>query len=152
MESWIASYEDRGNAGRTVESRTALDAAKDFALLVPRGDDCTVVVSSAASPGERLLFDRRSGVFRERLPPPPLPPVVPPVAPESLPASPSRPAPSGDTFSYRGWLISDSFLKRCFAVVGYAAVGNALIALAIWLLFFGALGGCLWLGHLLSPR
>lgn len=155
MESWLAAYEDRDAPTRTVESRTPLDAAKDFALLVPRGDDCTVVISPSAEPAQKFLFERHSGVFRERLPPPPVPEVVAPAAAvveAAAVAVPSRTTTPRDTFSYRGWLISDSFLKRCFAVVGYAAVGHAIIAIAVWLILLGALGGCLSLAHLFSSR
>ena len=51
-----------------------------------------------------------------------------------------------DTFSYKGWLNSDHFLKRAFAVVGYYFVGGMLIYLAllvvilIFVLLFGGLG------------
>lgn len=143
MEIWLASYEDREGAARTVESRTALDAAKDFALLVPRGDDCAVVVSPAADNAQRLVFDRRGGVFRERQPPPPAPvAAVPPVAVPSV-AAPPRVAPRGDTFSYRGWLVSDSFLKRVCAVMGYHFVGSALLGTVFLLLVYGALVSCM---------
>ncbi|MCC7565431.1 MAG: hypothetical protein KO206_04020 [Methanomicrobiaceae archaeon] len=37
---------------------------------------------------------------------------------------------SSDTYSYKGWLVSDSFLKRAFAVFGY----NLVAGLIIWLL------------------
>lgn len=66
MQSWHAHYEDRPALRRTVESRHALDAAKDFALLNPRGDDCSVVVSAVLSPLETCVFDRVSGVFTPR--------------------------------------------------------------------------------------
>jgi hypothetical protein len=32
-----------------------------------------------------------------------------------------------DTYSYRGWLNSDSFLKRAFSIFGYAIVANLII-------------------------
>ena len=32
-----------------------------------------------------------------------------------------------DTYSYRGWLVSDSFLKRTAAVFGYALVAPLII-------------------------
>lgn len=154
MESWLAAYEDREAPTRTVESRTALDAAKDFALLTPRGDDCTVVVSPAADPAKRLFFERHSGVFSERVPPPALSPEPAVAAP--APANPviAAPAPptGKDTYSHRGWLTSDSFLKRALAVAGYSAVGNLLVAVAVWLLFLGAMAGCLSLAHLLGQR
>ena len=44
-----------------------------------------------------------------------------------------------DTHKYQGWLNSDSFLKRAFAILGYQMVagliiyaGIAVIALLIW--------------------
>lgn len=33
-----------------------------------------------------------------------------------------------DKYSYKGWLLSDSFLKRAFAVMGY----NMIAALMVW--------------------
>jgi len=45
-----------------------------------------------------------------------------------------------ETYSYRGWLISDSFIKRSFASVGYQAMGT----IFIYLIFLAAallLGG-----------
>lgn len=47
-----------------------------------------------------------------------------------------------DTYSYKGWLNSDSFLKRAFAVVGYQFAAS-LIFYAVILgmaLVFGLLG------------
>jgi hypothetical protein len=32
-----------------------------------------------------------------------------------------------DTYSYKGWLISDKFIKRCFAVLGHYMVAGLLI-------------------------
>jgi len=43
-----------------------------------------------------------------------------------------------ETYSYKGWLISDSFLKRSFAVLGYQTVAGLIIyavILAIVLVF-----------------
>lgn len=46
-----------------------------------------------------------------------------------------------DTFSYRGWLCSDYFLKRAFAVVGhYLVAGLILWAGIMALIIFLALG------------
>ncbi len=46
---------------------------------------------------------------------------------------------SGDTYSYRGWLISDKFHKRILAVFGYSILGTlALYALII--IVFGVYG------------
>jgi len=36
-----------------------------------------------------------------------------------------------DTYSYRGWLVSDLFYKRAFAVLGHYFVAQLMIALAI---------------------
>jgi len=47
-----------------------------------------------------------------------------------------------DTYSYKGWLNSDSFLKRAFAVFGYSLI-PALIFYSIILgivLLFGLIG------------
>lgn len=37
-----------------------------------------------------------------------------------------------DTYSYKGWLISDEFVKRTCAVFGYYMVGNLIISGAIF--------------------
>jgi len=34
---------------------------------------------------------------------------------------------SEDTYSYKGWLNSDSFLKRAFAILGYQMVAGLII-------------------------
>lgn len=138
MDKWLASYEDQPGATKTVESRCSLDAAKDYALLCPRGDDCTVVVAPGSEPEKTEMFRRTAGVFSPYLPPPPIPA---PAPPEPAPAPPTR-ARSTDTYSYRGWLVSDSFMKRCMAVCGYAFVGHTLLAIILWALVFGALIGC----------
>ncbi|MBS3054382.1 MAG: hypothetical protein J4431_02495 [Candidatus Aenigmarchaeota archaeon] len=49
--------------------------------------------------------------------------------------------PREDTHSYRGWLNSDSFVKRALAVVGYNLAGSlviygVIIAAALLLLAF----------------
>ena len=36
-----------------------------------------------------------------------------------------------DTYSYKGWLNSDKFLKRAFAVYGYSIVAGLVISLII---------------------
>ena len=36
-----------------------------------------------------------------------------------------------ETYSYKGWLISDSFLKRAFAVYGYSLVAGLIISLIV---------------------
>ncbi len=44
-----------------------------------------------------------------------------------------------DTYSYKGWLNSDEFLKRAFAVLGYSLVAQLIVvgALLIIALIFG---------------
>lgn len=37
-----------------------------------------------------------------------------------------NPSP-GDTHSYKGWLNSDSFIKRSVAVVGYYSIGSIIL-------------------------
>ena len=32
-----------------------------------------------------------------------------------------------DTYSYKGWLVSDSFMKRALAITGYALFGQLII-------------------------
>ncbi len=43
-----------------------------------------------------------------------------------------------DTHSYKGWLNSDSFIKRALAVIGYSTVGTLIIYAAVGMivLFF----------------
>ncbi|PIQ79941.1 hypothetical protein COV81_00295 [Candidatus Peregrinibacteria bacterium CG11_big_fil_rev_8_21_14_0_20_41_10] len=46
--------------------------------------------------------------------------------------------PTGDTYSYKGWLNSDSFLKRSFAILGYESVARLILiagGIAIALVF-----------------
>jgi len=40
-----------------------------------------------------------------------------------------------DTYSYKGWLISDSFLKRALAVFGYNLVAGLIIWLGLLVIF-----------------
>ncbi|PKL55922.1 MAG: hypothetical protein CVV35_07375 [Methanomicrobiales archaeon HGW-Methanomicrobiales-6] len=40
-----------------------------------------------------------------------------------------------DTYGYKGWLISDSFLKRAFAVFGYNLVAGLIIWLGLLIIF-----------------
>jgi len=53
---------------------------------------------------------------------------------------------SEDRHSYKGWLNSDSFLKRAFAIVGYQAVAGLIIysiilgIILIFALLFGGIG------------
>lgn len=39
---------------------------------------------------------------------------------------------SKDTYSYKGWLTSDNFNKRMFAVVGYSMLGSFVVSAIIW--------------------
>ncbi|MFO8016579.1 MAG: hypothetical protein R6U32_05730 [Candidatus Woesearchaeota archaeon] len=36
-----------------------------------------------------------------------------------------------DTYSYKGWLVSDNFLKRAFAVLGYQFVAGMIVYVVI---------------------
>jgi len=49
--------------------------------------------------------------------------------------------PTKETYSYKGWIISDSFIKRSLAATGYHMVGGLIIYLAflVGVLFFGGL-------------
>ena len=45
-----------------------------------------------------------------------------------------------DTYSYKGWLNSDHFLKRAFAILGYGSVATLILYipfLIIMLIFIG---------------
>jgi hypothetical protein len=42
---------------------------------------------------------------------------------------------NGDTYSYRGWMNSDSFLKRAVGVWLYALMGGFIVWLIIMLVF-----------------
>lgn len=42
-----------------------------------------------------------------------------------------------DTYSYRGWLNSDSFLKRAFAVWGYHFVAHFIIGVVVSIVMLG---------------
>lgn len=41
-----------------------------------------------------------------------------------------------DTHSYKGWLNSDSFIKRCLAVLGYGFVASIIASVAFYVLLF----------------
>lgn len=49
-----------------------------------------------------------------------------------------------DTYSYRGALMSDSMLKRAFAVFGYVLLAHSMF-IAIFFLLFGLLFGLIWI-------
>ena len=40
-----------------------------------------------------------------------------------------------DTYSYRGWLVSDSFWKRAIAVFGYGLVAQLIIGAVLGVVF-----------------
>ncbi|KAF5038290.1 hypothetical protein DSECCO2_555840 [anaerobic digester metagenome] len=40
-----------------------------------------------------------------------------------------------DTYSYKGWLVSDSFLKRALAVFGYNFVAGLIIWVGLFIIF-----------------
>ena len=41
-----------------------------------------------------------------------------------------------ETYSYKGWLISDNFWKRAFAVYGYSLIASLAIIVPIYALLF----------------
>ena len=57
-----------------------------------------------------------------------------------------------DTFSYKGWLNSDSFLKRAFAVFGYYTISSLIISAAAFIVviffiaIFALIGAMFFLG------
>ena len=52
-----------------------------------------------------------------------------------------------DTYSYKGWLNSDNFLKRAFAAYGYMMVASVIIIIPIYALMFV---GMMFFGILLA--
>ena len=56
-------------------------------------------------------------------------------------------AKKNDTHSYKGWLNSDNFLKRAFAVLGYSLVATLIIYIPIIILI-----GLLAYSGVLSPK
>jgi len=40
-----------------------------------------------------------------------------------------------DKHEYKGWLNSDSFIKRAIAVVGYSLIGQLLIFICVFVFF-----------------
>ena len=46
---------------------------------------------------------------------------------------------NNDTHSYKGWLNSDSFFKRVFAIFGYSTLGSLLIIIPFYAVFFAIL-------------
>lgn len=57
----------------------------------------------------------------------------------------TSPAQHKDTHSYRGWLNSDSFLKRAFAIYGYSVIPSFVISIMLFaiILLAGLLGSLL---------
>jgi flagellar biosynthesis protein FliP len=41
-----------------------------------------------------------------------------------------------DTYSYKGWIISDNFLKRAFAIYGHGMVAALMISIPFYILIF----------------
>ncbi len=39
-----------------------------------------------------------------------------------------------DTYSYKGWLNSDKFLKRAFAIYGYSIVASLIIMIPFFII------------------
>jgi len=48
-----------------------------------------------------------------------------------------------ETYSYKGWLNSDFFIKRVFGVIGYALIGQIFIMVIVLVLtvIFGVIKG-----------
>jgi hypothetical protein len=56
-----------------------------------------------------------------------------------------------DTYSYRGWLISDNFLKRAFAILGYYSVASLIISFILLLLLFIFMFFGMMIGFMIKP-
>jgi len=41
-----------------------------------------------------------------------------------------------DTYSYKGWLNSDNFLKRAFAIYGYSMIAGLIIIIPLYIIIF----------------
>ncbi|PIN74285.1 hypothetical protein COV20_01560 [Candidatus Woesearchaeota archaeon CG10_big_fil_rev_8_21_14_0_10_45_16] len=58
-------------------------------------------------------------------------------------SKPTKAVKKEDTYSYKGWLVSDRFLKRCFAILGHSLVASLIIygiIMAVCLVFFMIFG------------
>lgn len=55
-----------------------------------------------------------------------------------------------DTHSYKGWLNSDSFWKRAFAILGYNSAASFLIAIPFYLIMFVVMFAMMGLSSSLS--
>ncbi len=73
-------------------------------------------------------------------------------APQS-PVSPTPPVVKGDSHSYKGWLNSDSFLKRAFAIYGYGFVASLIISIPIFIIaiIIGVVGALSFMGGMMAP-
>lgn len=63
---------------------------------------------------------------------------------DNMPVSGAEAPKTVDTYSYKGWMNSDSFMKRSFGVFGYHFVSSLIINVVIWILLgmvFVAVGG-----------
>ncbi len=38
-----------------------------------------------------------------------------------------------DTYSYKGWIVSDFFLKRALAIFGYSIIAQFMLTIIFWL-------------------
>jgi hypothetical protein len=47
-----------------------------------------------------------------------------------------KPTKTEDTYGYKGWLNSDSFLKRAFSILGYMFVAQMIIQIPLMIIFF----------------
>lgn len=54
--------------------------------------------------------------------------------------------PKQDTYSYRGWLVSDSLIKRSFAVLGHYMLAYLMIAAVIGVIVIGITGLSAFMG------
>jgi hypothetical protein len=73
--------------------------------------------------------------------------------PSPTPAPAPTPVAKGDTHSYKGWLNSDSFLKRAFAVYGYSFVASLIIMIPVFIIavIVGIIGAMAFFGNTPSP-
>jgi hypothetical protein len=56
-----------------------------------------------------------------------------------------------DTYSYKGWIISDSFFKRMLAIMGYNMVGGLLIYAVFFILLLIIIFLAAIVGFVVSP-
>ncbi|MFZ2593787.1 MAG: hypothetical protein WAX38_03375 [Minisyncoccia bacterium] len=60
--------------------------------------------------------------------------------------NPENAQPVGETYSYKGWLNSDSFIKRALGVLGYSFVGSLILYIPFIALFAFLISGALFSG------